>query len=278
MGESRLPALQVVLARWRAAGAGVRCARSVWASRAHLVGAAWRGACRAAFGEPVADHQLDRVAVGVAGGDGGVKRAAVRAAAVAVPGAVVQVDAARGVAVASAVCCGLGEAAHRGLGARPPWQVHAERGVVAADVGAGEREGHGVPFRSGCRRGGAIGLGPRWGADHDPGELAARCSGTSSGRRELHRVSWARVSSPRHIASTRSLGVMAQSAASSRASWAWGRAPGGSRRRLAVAAARRGRCARVRVRPGARCRDARGCLGRPVRVVEVVGFMVALRW
>ena len=44
------------------------------------------------FGEPVGDHQVDRGAVGVAARGGGVEGPARSSAAVAVPGAVLEVD------------------------------------------------------------------------------------------------------------------------------------------------------------------------------------------
>ena len=47
---------------------------------------------RAVLGEPVGDHQVDRRPVGIAACRGCVERAAFGAAAVAVPGAVVEVD------------------------------------------------------------------------------------------------------------------------------------------------------------------------------------------
>ena len=58
------------------------------------------------------------------------------------PGAVLEIDAARWVMVASAVGVGIREAPDGGLCPRPAGDLDAERGVVAADVGARECLGH----------------------------------------------------------------------------------------------------------------------------------------
>lgn len=88
------------------------------------------------LGEPVGDHEVDRASVGVAASCGSIERAALGAAGVAMPGAVLEVDAARWVVVASAVGVGVGEAADGRFGTRPAGQLDPERVVVAADVGA----------------------------------------------------------------------------------------------------------------------------------------------
>ncbi len=117
--------------------------RGGWAGRAEIdpeTGSAFGvGApVRAVLGEPVGDHQVDRRPVGIAACRGGVERAAFGAAGVAVPGAVLEVDAAGWVTVAAAVGVGVGEAPDGGFGTRPAGELDPERCVVAADVGARE--------------------------------------------------------------------------------------------------------------------------------------------
>jgi len=116
-------------------------------------GAAGAAVCPV-FDQGKGNHEVDCGAVGMADRGGGVEGAAFGAAGVAVPGAVFEVDGAGWVAVAALVGVGPGEAANRCLCPCPAGDLDAERGVVAADVGAGECLGHRaallISSRAGC--------------------------------------------------------------------------------------------------------------------------------